>query len=190
MNRPFVAADDGQFDPSPRRRSAARLVLLDTANRVLLLRHDPPLHELHWAGPGGGIEPGEDAERALRREINEELLLPCRLTLTRIGDWRHVFSYRGSNVVQHESLFAARLPAGTDPASVRLGPHAAADGIGAARWCDPIVVDRLPDVWPTDLSAWLRLSERPAEAADCPEERRDDSLPTQGSGPRRTAGAR
>ncbi|MDQ3158498.1 MAG: NUDIX domain-containing protein, partial [Actinomycetota bacterium] len=41
------------------RRQAARVVVRDPDGRVLLLRYDdPPPMGVHWATPGGGIDPG------------------------------------------------------------------------------------------------------------------------------------
>ncbi|MET0460562.1 MAG: NUDIX domain-containing protein [Ilumatobacteraceae bacterium] len=53
-------------------RSSVRAVVLDPADRVLLVRFEFPDVTL-WATPGGGREPGEDDEDTLRRELLEEL---------------------------------------------------------------------------------------------------------------------
>ena len=70
----------GDEDAELRIRSAARAVILDPDHRVLLVRWDfPDRDELGypamsvWGTPGGGIEPDEDVEVALRRELAEEL---------------------------------------------------------------------------------------------------------------------
>ncbi|MGW6283294.1 GNAT family N-acetyltransferase [Kribbella sp. NPDC055071] len=56
----------------PRLRPAARGVVLDAENRILLVRFEFPSGPL-WATPGGGIEPGESVIEALRRELREEI---------------------------------------------------------------------------------------------------------------------
>jgi ADP-ribose pyrophosphatase YjhB (NUDIX family) len=52
-------------------RQGVRALVLDTADRVLLVRFDFP--PFPWAPPGGGVDPGESDEVALRRELAEEL---------------------------------------------------------------------------------------------------------------------
>ena len=55
-------------------RRTARVLLLDAANRLLLVRSasnpDQPERGQAWFTPGGGIEPGEDPAAA--RELREE----------------------------------------------------------------------------------------------------------------------
>jgi 8-oxo-dGTP pyrophosphatase MutT (NUDIX family) len=63
---------------SPNLRRAARVIILDEDDRILLFRfvfpHPavPGPAKAAWAAPGGGIEPGEDRLTALRRELREE----------------------------------------------------------------------------------------------------------------------
>ena len=50
------------LEPVP--REAVRALVVDAAERVLLLRFENPVtHDVWWATPGGGIEPGESDER-------------------------------------------------------------------------------------------------------------------------------
>jgi len=49
-------------------RDAVRGVVIADCN-ILLVQFDFGV----WAGPGGGVEPGESHERALARELSEEL---------------------------------------------------------------------------------------------------------------------
>jgi 8-oxo-dGTP pyrophosphatase MutT (NUDIX family) len=53
-------------------RQAARALLVDPDDRVLLVRFEFPAGT-RWALPGGGLEPGETPEDALRRELEEEV---------------------------------------------------------------------------------------------------------------------
>lgn len=150
------ATPDADFSERLPRRDAARLLLVDCAGRVLLLRHDPPLHVFHWAGPGGGMQAGESPEEALERELSEELALTSNLVLRRVGSWRHVFAYRGTAVVQHESLFGATLPSNIDPDAVKIGHQARQDGIFALRWWWPDELEQTrEEIWPAGLSDWL-----------------------------------
>lgn len=57
------------------RRPAARVVLLDQANRVFLMHGSDPMRPekgTWWEIPGGGIEPGESSQEAAARELYEE----------------------------------------------------------------------------------------------------------------------
>src|SRR4051812_39274217 len=57
-------------------RESVRALMLDDADRVLLVRFHWPGLELpdgFWAHPGGGIEPGETRAQTLERELREEV---------------------------------------------------------------------------------------------------------------------
>jgi 8-oxo-dGTP diphosphatase len=52
-------------------RVAAYAVVTDDADRILLARWTEG-RRVAWTMPGGGLEPGEDPEAAVRRELREE----------------------------------------------------------------------------------------------------------------------
>lgn len=52
-------------------RVAAYAIITDEDGRILLAHWNEGRHGA-WTLPGGGLEPGEDPERAARREVREE----------------------------------------------------------------------------------------------------------------------
>ncbi|MEU2971239.1 NUDIX domain-containing protein [Nocardiopsis alba] len=65
--------------PDPSRAPFSRIkirvgALVFCGERVALIRRDRP-DSVHYTPPGGNVEPGEDLEVALRRELEEELAL-------------------------------------------------------------------------------------------------------------------
>jgi 8-oxo-dGTP pyrophosphatase MutT (NUDIX family) len=154
------------------RRQAARVVLLDPANRVLLLEASDPARPARggwWELPGGGIEGGERSATAAARELYEETGIdgvdmgPCV--------WRHhaTFDFAGYHFDQHEHVHVARSeggeyrPAGLEALEALafkgarwwafddLAAHVAAGG----RIIPPWLVEQLPTVlaagWPPPL---------------------------------------
>ena len=58
----------------PEDRKAVRALVADRDDRVLLVRFARPVgDDTWWGSPGGGIDPGETEEQALRRELREEI---------------------------------------------------------------------------------------------------------------------
>ena len=53
-------------------RSGARALVLDSADRILLVRFDDAMGSW-WAAPGGGVDPGESDADTLARELVEEV---------------------------------------------------------------------------------------------------------------------
>ena len=62
------------LDPTePTIRPASRVLLVDSEDRLLLMRFDPNKTGLGvWITPGGGLEPGETFEQGAIRELWEE----------------------------------------------------------------------------------------------------------------------
>jgi ADP-ribose pyrophosphatase YjhB (NUDIX family) len=145
--------------PSPPVRRAARVILLDPADRVLLMRYDqPPPNGRNWATPGGGAEDGEDYPAAALRELAEETgwtdILLLREVLRRDFD----MDYAGRMVRQEERLYLAR----TDQDGREIRDVAAmhkADGIAAWRWWTLAELDHTGErVWPPGLAGLIRAN--------------------------------
>jgi 8-oxo-dGTP pyrophosphatase MutT (NUDIX family) len=100
--------------PRPVVRNAARVLLLDPAGRVLLVQGgDPadPAAGTWWFTPGGGMEPGETAEVAARREALEETGHRVEALIGPVARRSSVFPFDGRMIEQREQFFVARVPA-------------------------------------------------------------------------------
>ena len=116
-------------------RPAVRALIVDPADRVLLVRFDWPKRTV-WASPGGGIEPGETDEQALVRELAEECGLrdftlgPCIWTRT------HWFTDMAGWAGQTERTYLIRTET-FEPAPEWSPTKLASEGIGAQAWFAP-----------------------------------------------------
>jgi ADP-ribose pyrophosphatase YjhB (NUDIX family) len=109
-------------------REAARAVVLDADQRVLLLRYDE--NDGFWATPGGSLEPGEDYTTAVIRELREELGAEGVDLGAEIAERRQDHPVGGRQVRQIEKYFLVRVaPADLDPALATQ-----TDNIRAHRW--------------------------------------------------------
>ena len=114
----------------PVERSAVRAVVLDAADRILLLRFEDRFGQSWWATPGGGAEPGEDDAATLRRELVEE----AGLHDAEIGPlvWRResVFAWRGRLYRQAERIHLVRVESHEAAPTIDLAP----EGVHGHRW--------------------------------------------------------
>ena len=94
-------------------RRAARVVLVDRADRTLLLRGgDPARPGLRWwFTPGGGLDAGETPAEGAARELREETGL--RVAPAELGEpvWHQVthFSYDNRSYRQTQDFYLVRV---------------------------------------------------------------------------------
>lgn len=135
-------------------RRAARLVLLDAEERLLLFRHTDGHGREFWATPGGGLEPGETASRAARREAAEELGA-TNVELVELWTGHSEFDFADRRVSQTETFFLVRV------SSEILGPAVREvhrrEGITEVRWWSLDEIDATQEpVVPVDLAVRIR----------------------------------
>jgi 8-oxo-dGTP pyrophosphatase MutT (NUDIX family) len=99
-------------EPIP--RIAARVLLIDQADRVLLFHGTDPGDptDVYWVTPGGGLQPGENPAEGAARELFEETGL--RVAPAELGDpvFRNVteFSFEHRSYRQEQDFFLLRVP--------------------------------------------------------------------------------
>jgi TDG/mug DNA glycosylase family protein len=118
---------------APRIRDGVRAVVVDPAERVLLVRFEFPDGRSLWATPGGGTEPDESHEETLRRELLEETGLRS-FTLGpqvwwRLHHWPGGLRWDG----QQEWFYLVRVPR-FEPAPQLTPEQLAAEYVHDVRW--------------------------------------------------------
>ncbi len=116
-----------------RLRQAARAVVLDPADRILLVRFEFPTRSV-WATPGGGIEEGETPAEAIVRELEEEAgLVGCEL-----GPWiwtrEHIFPFESGLWDGQVEQYALVRTDAFEPAPFFTPDELAAEYVTGIRW--------------------------------------------------------
>ncbi|MFD7658895.1 NUDIX hydrolase [Actinosynnema sp. NPDC059797] len=100
-------------------RIGARVLLLDPADRVLLIHARDPDHPTHhwWELPGGGLDPNETPTDAARRELAEETGIHLNQLGPHLWTRESRFHYRGQDHHRIDHVYLAR--------TTTITPHAA-----------------------------------------------------------------
>jgi len=143
-------------------REAARVILLDETDRVLLIRgHDVDQPERSWwFTVGGGIDEGEDPATAAVREVREEtgIVLTLDRLVGPVFTRSAVFDFFAEHCRQDEVLYLARVPAAAYAAEDRAGwTELELDVIDELRWWSLDDLEHVDlEVFPDDLVALVR----------------------------------
>jgi len=117
------------IEPEP--RQAVRALVIDAEERVLLFRFEAAKGaDVWWATPGGGIEPGEDEDAALRRELAEEVGLTDFAQGPWVWEREHIFPWLGRLLRQRERFAIVRVTSADVVPAIDLEP----EGIRGWRW--------------------------------------------------------
>jgi G:T/U-mismatch repair DNA glycosylase/ADP-ribose pyrophosphatase YjhB (NUDIX family) len=139
----------------PEQREAVRGIVLDAAGRALLVQFRNPVSgATWWATPGGGVDPGETDEQALRRELHEEIGLEDFEIGALVHTYEHVFPWRQRLLRQRSRFHVVRVER-HDPAPVA---DLEAEGIADVRWWTSDDLARLTpaEVSPPELPRLVR----------------------------------
>ncbi len=127
-------------------RLGVRALLVDSANRVLLMRYGNQ-YSTWWVTPGGGKNPEESDEQALRRELREETGLRDVEIGPLLWSREQYFCDEPGHCGQRENVYLVRVDAFEPQPELDL----AAEGCHEQRWFTLDELDGLP-TRPEDLA--------------------------------------
>ena len=93
-------------------RRAARVILFDEQDRILLFRgidSTEPDATGWWFTPGGGLEPGETPREAALREVSEETGVALESVSGPVYEQHMGFTFEGEPLHQYEQFFVAHV---------------------------------------------------------------------------------
>ena len=138
----------------PHEREAVRALCLDADGRVLLVRFQHPVSgDAWWATVGGGVDPGETDEAALRREVREEAGLDEFELGPLVYTREHTFPWARRLLHQRERFYLVRVREHEPVPTIDL----AAEGVTEVRWWTQAeLADPAEAVVPGDLGELVR----------------------------------
>jgi len=152
-----------------RLRPAARAIVVDPNERVLLVRFEFPEDRSVWATVGGGLEPGESHEDAVRRELLEEAGIAGVDVGAPVWTRTHVFELGVRWDGQQEVYYLVRTPA-FEPRPQHTWEQLNVEFVTAIRWWTLEEIERSEELFaPRRLGELLRALLRegaPAEPLD------------------------
>jgi ADP-ribose pyrophosphatase YjhB (NUDIX family) len=137
-------------------RLRAALIAFDDRGRILLVRHVRP-SDTYWVLPGGGVESGETIEKALEREVEEELGVRCEIErLQAVGELiygqRHVVDFFLSGRLERNDGLKVRHEEG-----IAEMAWVEPDELGSKRVLPPEIIPVIETALKREMSAAIYL---------------------------------
>ena len=137
-------------------REAARAIVLDESDRIVMVKYVFEGGVVRWGTPGGGLDPGEAHEDGVRRELREELGLFDVEIGPHIWDRVKLFPMLTGHDGQRERYFLVRV-AHFAPEPEIGWEQMNAELVFEARWWSLAEMDGSPETFmPTRLADHLR----------------------------------
>ena len=138
-------------------RPAARILILDRQDRLLLFRFSysaGPLSGVeYWGVPGGGVEKGETVAEAALRELFEETGLRIDSLGSEVAHSSYSFRLStGEEVDARDSYFLLRLPDDLELSREGFTPEETENLVEARWWSRRELLDTEANVIPGDLA--------------------------------------
>ncbi|MGW6918989.1 NUDIX hydrolase [Kitasatospora sp. NPDC054939] len=141
---------------STERRRAARVLLFDPQDRLLLFRGEDPAvpGTTWWFTPGGGLEPGEGVHEAAVRELAEETGLRDVELGPLVAFGTVSFSFQGQRYEQEQWFHLART-ADTVLDHTGMGADEHAQLLAARWWTFEELRETEETVYPSGLAEFM-----------------------------------
>jgi 8-oxo-dGTP pyrophosphatase MutT (NUDIX family) len=143
-------------------RTAGRLLIIDAADRVLLINEQLESAQPYWLVPGGGVEGDEQPPQAAIREALEETGLRLRLDpgTPEVFREQRTWSYRETTYDQTNHFYAVRVASGLALTTNRFTALERDTFLGF-RWWHPDEIDASPEVfYPREIAVVVRSAAR------------------------------
>ena len=144
-------------------RPAARALVLDRHDRILLVQFRDEQGQVWWATPGGGLDERETPEAAIRRELAEEVGLRVFELGPEIWRREHVFAWMGRILRARERFFLVRVDEHEPAPTIDL----AAEQVHGVGWWSLAELEAATETLvPARLAHYLRQLLREGPPAD------------------------
>jgi 8-oxo-dGTP pyrophosphatase MutT (NUDIX family) len=143
--------------PAPNLRRAARAIVVDEHDRLVMVKYVFERGAVRWGTPGGGLHEGESHADGIRRELHEELGLDDVQLGPHVWDREKLFPMLTGHDGQRERYFLVRV-AHFDPEPAIGWEQMNAEFVHEIRWWSVAEIEASDEIFmPSGLAGHLRV---------------------------------